>query len=114
MANWTIIHNPRCSKSRASLQKLEEASIKPEVREYLNSPLSKQELSEILKKLNLPASKIVRTKEDLYKESPFDLEDEEVVLSNLEQKPKLLERPIIIKDDVAVIGRPPENIDQIL
>jgi arsenate reductase len=114
MANWTIIHNPRCSKSRASLEKLESASVNLTVREYLNSPLSKSELSDVLNKLNLPVSKIVRTKEELFKQDPFDLEDQDLVLSKLEQMPKLLERPIIIKDDKAVIGRPPENIDELL
>lgn len=114
MATWTIIHNPKCSKSRACLQKLKGSSIEPVIRDYLRDPLSKIELVDLLKKLKLPISKIIRVKEELYKTCPFDIEDEQVALSHIEQKPKLLERPIIIKDDVAVIGRPPENIDQLL
>lgn len=112
--SWTIIHNPRCSKSRASLQKLQDHGIEPEIREYLHNPLSEEELTTLLQKLNLPASALVRTKEEDYKENPFDLDDVKTVVAELAKRPKLQERPIIIKNDVAVIGRPPENIDQIL
>ncbi len=111
----TILHNPRCSKSRAGLQYLEDKGLQFEVCKYLDEPLTPDELTEILRKLGKRPMDIIRTKEDIFKEEFHDkeLSDEEWILAMLEY-PKLIERPIIINGDKAVIGRPAEIIDTIL
>lgn len=114
MANWTIIHNPKCSKSRACLALLEGANVDFKVREYLKEPLTENELTELIEKLSAPLSAMVRSKEEEFKSSPFDLELKAEVVQNLAKTPKLLERPIVIYKDSAVIGRPPENVQEFL
>jgi len=112
----TIYHNPRCSKSRASLEMLESKGIKAEIVRYLDSPPSGTELKEILAKLGLQAEQIVRKGESLYKELGLH----EKTLSNdewietLVANPKLIERPIVVNGDKAAIGRPIENVINIL
>ncbi len=112
----TIYHNPRCSKSRASLEMLEEKGITPTVIKYLETPPTADELSEVLGKLGVPAEQIVRKGEALYKE--LGLADK--VLSNEEwiavlvENPKLIERPIVVNGDKAAIGRPIEAVINIL
>ncbi len=111
----TIYHNPRCSKSRQGIAYLEEKGISFDIIKYLDTPLSKEEISSILKKLNLPAMELVRTKEPIWKEvyasSPLS---EEKIIEILAQNPKLIERPIVVHDHRAVIARPIEKIDEIL
>jgi len=111
----TILHNPRCSKSRAGLQYLEEKGLEIEVCKYLDEPLTPDELTDILRKLGKRPMDIIRTKEDVFKEEFEDkeLSDEEWILAMLEY-PKLIERPIIINGGKAVVGRPVELIDTIL
>lgn len=107
-----IFHNPRCSKSRQTLALIEENGISPEIVEYLKTPPSVAGLSEIIDKLGINVRDIIRSKEDEYKEVGLDkdsLTDEEI-LEKLCSTPKLIERPIVINGDKAVIGRPPENV----
>ena len=111
MSTYTIWHNPRCSKSRQTLGILEEKGIVAEVVKYLDKTLSVQELKEILKKLNISARELMRTKEDEYKNLNLKSEnDEEKLLEAMVNHPKLIERPIVIKGDKAVLGRPPEKV----
>lgn len=111
MSEWKILHNPRCSKSRETLKILEEAGIKPLVVEYLKKPLTKSEIKILISQLkDLSAKDLVRTKEDLYKDLQFNLDSEDTVAEFLSKHPTLLERPVVIKNDQAVIGRPPEKV----
>ncbi len=116
MANVTMYHNPRCQKSRQTLKLLEEKGIEPEVIEYLNTPPSQKDLKEILKKLGLKAEEIVRKKEALFKELGLQNQNlsENEWLKTLAEHPKLLERPIVVKGAQAALGRPPENVLEIL
>lgn len=110
-----ILHNPRCSKSRAGLKYLEDKGIEPHVIKYLDEPLTPDELEDILEKLGKRPLEIIRTKEEVYKTEFADKEltDEEWILAMLEY-PRLMERPIVINGDKAVIARPTELIDTIL
>lgn len=113
----TIYHNPQCSKSRATLTLLNEKGIEPVVVEYLKTPPSTQEIAQILKLLDLSPRQLLRTQEEEFVDAGLDnldLSDKQVIEA-LHQYPKLMERPIVVVDeDRAVIGRPPENINQIL
>ena len=115
MANVTIWHNPRCSKSRNAVTLLEEKGVEHEVVKYLDTPPSREELVEVLKMLELSARELMRTKEELYKELKLkDETDEEKLVAAMVENPKLIERPIVIKNGKAAIGRPIENIIEIL
>ncbi len=108
----TIFHNSRCSKSRQTLALIEEKGIQPEVVEYLKTPLSVDELQLVVQKLGVNVRDIIRTKEAQYKETGLDnqaLSDTEI-FQILVNTPKLIERPIVVKGEQAVIGRPPENV----
>ncbi len=110
------LHNPRCSKSRQGLEYLtDEKGITPMVVKYLDTPLNFEEISQILKKLGIKASELIRKNEDYYKKElkGKDLSEEELIQA-MAENPKLIERPIIINGAKAVIGRPVENIDTIL
>jgi arsenate reductase (glutaredoxin) len=106
-----IYHNPRCSKSRSALTLLEEKGVTAEVIEYLKTPLTKTELREILKKLGMKPEEIVRKSEEAYKThfQGAQLSDE-AWLDALIAHPTLIERPIVVAGDKAVIGRPPEQV----
>lgn len=108
----TIYHNPRCSKSRQTLQLLQEHSIEPEVIEYLKTPPSREQLEAILEMLGLEPRQLMRTKEAEYKELGLDDESlsREQLIDAMLATPKLIERPIVIKDGKAAIGRPPEKV----
>lgn len=108
----TIFHNPSCSKSRASLELVRSQGENAEVKEYLVHPPSIAELRGILTKLGQPAKAILRTGEALFAEhyASLDLDDEDAILKAIVTHPILLERPIVIRGDKAVIGRPPENV----
>ncbi len=111
MSKLTIMHNPRCSKSREALKILEENGINAEVVKYLETPLTKEEIKELLKMLGLNARDLMRTKEEIYKELNLkNVEDEEKLIEAMAEHPRLIERPIVIKDAKAVIGRPPSKI----
>jgi arsenate reductase (glutaredoxin) len=112
----TIYHNPRCSKSRETLKLLEEKGIKPEVVEYLKHPPTKDELTAILQKLGLKPRDLMRTKEAEYKENGLDdpsLSDAELIEAMI-RIPKLIERPIVLSQGKAAIGRPPEKVLDII
>lgn len=114
MAAVTIYHNPRCSKSRQTLDLIRGNGVEPEVVEYLKEPPTAAEIKEILGQLNMQAKDIVRTKEDLFKELSPNLEDEDSLIKVLSENPKLIERPIVVSEGKAVLGRPPENVLEIL
>jgi len=112
----TIYHNPRCSKSRASLEMLEAKGVNPTIVKYLDTPPSKTELTDILNKLGLQAEQIVRKGEALFGElglADKNLSNEEWI-EVLAQNPKLIERPIVVNGNKAAIGRPIERVIDIL
>lgn len=110
-----IYHNPRCSKSRQTLQLIKDNGAEVEVIEYLNEIPSKEELKAILNKLNLNAEDILRKGEAVYKENykGKSLSNDEWIDAMIAH-PKLIERPIVIKGNKAVLGRPPENVLELL
>ena len=115
MSEVTIYHNPRCSKSRQTLELLKEKSIEPEVVEYLKTPPNAAELKDILGKLGLSPDGLMRKKEAIYKELGLaGVSDENELITAMVNNPKLIERPIVIKGDKAAIGRPPESVLDIL
>ncbi len=108
----TIYHNSRCSKSRQTLALIEEKGIAPEIIDYLDSPPNKDTLQSLLKKLKAGPRDIIRKGEEAYKTLALgnpELTDDEL-LDAIIQHPKLLERPIVVKGNKAIIGRPPENV----
>ena len=110
-----IYHNPRCSKSRQGLAILEESKLEFEIINYLNTPSTKEELVKILDLLKISPIDLVRKNEAIWKENykGKTLTDDQVINAMVEN-PKLIERPIVINDGKAVIGRPPELIKSIL
>jgi arsenate reductase len=111
-----IYHNPRCGKSRDTLKLLEAQGIVPEVIEYLKTPPTTAELQDILQKLGISPRELMRHKEPEYKENGLDdksLTDAELIAA-LIRIPKLIERPIVLANDKAAIGRPPETVLAIL
>lgn len=110
-----IYHNPRCSKSRQGLAMLKEANVDLEIIEYLKNPLTKSEVKDLLKKLNIPAIELIRKNEAIWKEQfkNKNLSENELVEAMV-AFPKLIERPIIEKGDEAVIGRPLEKISPLI
>ena len=110
-----IYHNPRCSKSRQGLAILEESKFEFETIKYLETPISAEEITEILDLLNIPPIDLVRKNEAIWKENfkGKELSDDEIIIA-LANNPKLIERPIVINNGKAVIGRPPEIIKSIL
>ncbi|SNB56487.1 arsenate reductase [Marinobacter sp. es.042] len=111
-----IFHNPRCSKSRQTLELLTERGIEPEIIRYLETPPTEQELMDILNALDLSPRELMRTNEKEYKEQGLnspDLSDEQLIAAMV-ATPKLIERPIVIANGKAALGRPPENVLSIL
>ena len=110
----TIYHNPMWSKSRKSVEILNEKKINFKIVEYLKIKLTAKQLKSILKKLNLPISDIIRKKDKLYKELELEkIKDKDKLLKILSENIRLLERPIITKDNQGIIGRPPEKINEL-
>lgn len=110
----TIYHNPKCSKSRKTLELILNKTKEVQIIEYLKDIPTLQDLKEILSKLGLEAIKIIRTKEKEFQEyNQKDLSEEEL-LKLIALHPTLLERPIVTLDDKAIIGRPPENVLELL
>lgn len=111
-----IYHNPRCSKSRQTLALIENAGQSPDVILYLETPPTTAELKSLLKKLGMSARDLMRKGESDYKEN--NLADSSVTEDQLIQAmvkyPKLIERPIVVKGDQAILGRPPENVNELL
>ena len=115
MEDITIWHNPRCSKSRNALNLLEEKNINANVVKYLDDTPSKDELKEILNKLNMTAQELMRKGEAVYKELGLkDQTNEEKLLDAMIENPKLIERPVIIRGEKAVVARPIENLEELL
>lgn len=111
----TIYHNPRCSKSRACLDLLREHSVEPEVIEYLATPPDHTRLRELVNALGISAHDLVRRGEQAWAESGLgDDASEAQVIAALVAAPILIERPIIVNGERAVIGRPPENVLSLL
>ena len=115
MQEIQIWHNPKCSKSRAAMELLENKNIDASVVKYLEQTPTKEQLIDVLKKLNMKASQLLRTGEDVYKDLNLkDIDDEEKIIEAMVQNPILIERPIIIKGKSAVIARPIENLEELL
>ncbi len=114
--NVKIYHNPRCGKSRQTLQLLKEQGIEPEIIEYLKTPPSAQELDDILQKLNMEPRELMRKKEAEYKANGLNdtALDRQALIATMVNNPILIERPIVIAGDKAAIGRPPEAVLTIL
>ena len=110
-----IYHNPRCRKSREGISYLESKKINFEVIDYIKNNLSSEQIRNILKKLQLKPIELVRKNEAIWKEKykARDLTDDQLI-KILSNEPKLIERPIIVSEKLAVIGRPTENIDKLL
>jgi len=110
----TIYHNPRCSKSRQTLELIREEGIEPEIVEYLDTPPSAAELKAILGKLGKSAAEIVRRKEAAEEGIDVGALNEDQLIAALVQHPRAIERPIVVKGDAARMGRPPESVLEIL
>jgi arsenate reductase (glutaredoxin) len=115
MSAVTIYHNQRCSKSRNTLALLEEHGVHPNIVLYLETPPGRREIAGLLHKLGLTAGQLVRRGEEDYKTSGLgkNSSDEEI-LAAMAKYPKLIERPIVVKGNKAVLGRPPENVLELL
>ena len=116
MTDLTLYHNPRCSKSRGALELLEARGLTPTVVRYLETPLSAAQLRDLLAKLNISARQLLRSGEDEYKAlnlADSGLTDAQLI-DAMAAHPKLIERPILVAGDKAVIGRPPEKVLEIL
>ena len=110
---YTIYHNPKCSKCRARLEILNNKGVEPNIIEYLKNPPSKEELAEIIQKLNIQPTELIRFKEEKAKELGISATDDltlEEWLTILTENPVLIERPIVLSAKGAVIGRPPKNV----
>jgi arsenate reductase len=111
-----IYHNPKCSKSRQTLELLRERGIEPRIVEYLKTPPSTRELDAILKKLGLEPRALLRTKEEAYEQA--GLRDPKLtraqLIAAMVQNPSVIERPIVVKGERAAVGRPPEKVLEIL
>ncbi len=111
-----IYHNPRCSKSRQTLQLIEAADIAPDVVEYLKTPPSASEFDRVLTLLGIQPNELMRKKEAVYHDlglSDRTLSRDETIQIMIDN-PQLIERPIVVRGDRAVIGRPPENVKELL
>ena len=116
MNDVTIYHNPRCSKSKATLELITSMGITPIVKLYLEEKISYDELSNVLKKLKIKPRELLRKTESLYKKYDLDnnISDDSEIIKLMIKNPILIERPIVIMDKRAIIGRPPENVLQII
>lgn len=116
MTELTLYHNPRCSKSRGALELLEARGLAPTIVRYLETPPDADQLRDLLAKLGLSARQLLRTGEDEYKALGLDDTSlsEEQLIAAMTAHPKLIERPILIAGDKAVVGRPPEKVLEIL
>jgi len=112
----TIYHNPRCSKSRETLALLQAHGVEPKVIEYLKTPPSASALKALLAQLGLSARELLRTKEEEYKAAGLDKASvtEAQIIAAMVKHPVLIERPIVVADGKARLGRPPEAVLDIL
>jgi arsenate reductase (glutaredoxin) len=115
MSEFTIYHNPRCSKSRNTLALLQEKGIEPEVVLYLENTPDAGQLQALLTMLDKTAGDIVRRSEEAYKACGLSKDSsEEALIAAMVAHPKLIERPIVVHDGRAVLGRPPENVLELI
>ena len=116
MTDLTLYHNPRCSKSRGALELLQAQGLTPNVVRYLETPLNAAQLSDLLAKLKISARQLLRTGEEEY--TTLNLADSNLsdaqLIDAMAAHPKLIERPILVVGNLAVIGRPPEKVLEIL
>jgi arsenate reductase len=112
----TIYYNPRCSKSRATLELLREQGIEPNIIEYLKTPPSRAELTRILNMLGMEPRELMRSKETEYREQGLDNPDlkQKDLVKAMHDTPKIMERPIVVANGKAALGRPPEQVLEIL
>ncbi|WP_024694364.1 arsenate reductase (glutaredoxin) [Pseudomonas syringae] len=116
MTDLTLYHNPRCSKSRGALELLQARGLTPDVVLYLETPPDAEQIRQLLGKLGMTARQLLRTVEDDYKQLNLadpSLNDEQLIAA-MAAHPKLIERPILVVGDKAIIGRPPENVLELL
>jgi arsenate reductase len=106
----TIYHNPRCSKSRQTLQLIEQANKEVTIVEYLKTPLNIDQLNNLLTLLNISPIEMMRTKEEEFKALSLKQASDTQLIMAMAAHPKLIERPIVTAENKAVIGRPPENV----
>lgn len=109
-----IYHNPRCSKSRQTLQLIQDAGIEPEIIEYLKNPLSQTQIKDLVSKLGISAMELVRKKEKVIKEEDIEINNDKDAIKAMANYPVLIERPIVVKGKKAVLGRPPENVNELI
>lgn len=112
MSQVRIYHNPRCSKSRQALALLEQQGEELEIIQYIETPLDSAALSELLQQLGMSARELIRKGEDTYKELNLanpDLSEAELVQAMVDY-PRLIERPIVVRDGKAIVARPPERV----
>ena len=113
---FVIYYNPRCSKSRETLQLLEDNGVEPEIIDYLEDPPTPEELKRIIEMLGVPARDLLRSTEPVYKDADLDddsLSDDEIIDAICEY-PALMQRPIVVAGDRAIIGRPPSRVLEII
>lgn len=115
MSSWTIYHNARCSKSRCALDLLKEHGIEPTVVNYLTDAPSVEELNRLVAKLGISAEQLVRKNEPLFKEKYKGLQlNEHEWIRVMHENPQLIERPVVVRGHKAVIGRPIENVQELI
>lgn len=114
----TIYHNPRCSKSRKTLELIEQAGVAPQIVDYQATPPTADRIVELASRIGIPVRELLRTGEAEFREANDlpDLDDNAALAGWLTRHPRVIERPIIVDDDSgqAVIGRPPENVARLL
>ncbi|NND69448.1 MAG: arsenate reductase (glutaredoxin) [Halioglobus sp.] len=115
MSEFTIYHNPRCSKSRNTLALLEENGVNPDIVLYLETSPDEAQIERLLSSLGISAAQLVRKGEDEYKAAGLGKDSSEAELvAAMARYPRLIERPIVVRGDRAVLGRPPENVLELL
>jgi len=110
----TIWHNPRCSKSRSTLELIKDAGVTPTIRLYQDDAPTADEIRAALAMLDIPASALIRSGEAIYKELDLKTADEDTLINAMAAHPKLIERPVVINNGKAALGRPPEDVLGIL
>ena len=116
MSKYTIFHNPRCSKSRQTLQILKNNECDTEIIIYVEAPLDQSVLEGVIKKISLSPRELLRKGEQEFKDNDLknkNLSDQEII-EFMVKHPRLIERPIVIKGDRAILGRPPENVLELI
>lgn len=115
MPDVKIYHNPRCRKSREGLQILKDAGLEPVIVKYLETPPTVEELKSIIEKLEMHPNELIRKNEKEFKELNLKemKEDRDALIQAMSDNPRLIQRPIVVKGDKAILGRPPENIKEI-